>query len=994
MKAFRTNVRSSRFRTPILIGVAVLVVLLLSASGLARAYTDWLWFDSLSIGQVWTTVVGTQFLLAAIFTILFFVILQGNLLLADRLAPAHRVVTPEEDLVERYHELVGSQGGKLRQIIAAVFALVAGANTASQWQEWLLFRNGGDVGWQDPLFARDAGFYMFRLPFISFVVDWLFASLILTLIVVVVAHYLSGGIRASAPTDRVTSGVKLHLSLLLAALAVVRAAGYYLDRFGLVTSHRGIRDGALATAVNIQLPAYNLLTLVALFGAVLFIINIRRQGWGLPMVAIGLWAVSHLVVGNLFPTLYERLRVAPQASTREAEYVGDNINATRYAFGLDESRLAVEDFPYQEGLTRTEVASYSDVLQNVPLLDPSLARDSFIRSQGERAIYEFSDPLDVDRYNVNGTPRPMVLSARGLNIDEVGSGWERQHIVFTHGYGATMAAGWTVDSTGRPDFLVSGLGDPVINPELTTTLTQPRVYFGENFDGYAIVDAGRDEVDYQTSANESVFYRYDGDGGVSMGSVVRRTAFALRFRHLDPLIAPAVTSDSQVIYIRDVAERVRTAAPFLEFDSDPYPVMVNGGISWVVDAYTTSSRFPYSQQVETSMAGTDLAAGYNYVRNSVKVVVDAYTGATTFYVVDDTDPVLAAWRASFPDVFTDGAEMPEELRAHLRYPEDLFRAQTDMWATYVVSDPVQLIQGDVAWSVAAQPRNEAQVTEADTTAAGQSTPMDPQYLITRLPDFDNDPTTGNAPEFVLQRAFVPRSGEAGSNTERPELTGIMMARSDPGNYGELVLYRIPSGEVEAPDFVHSEIRKNDALTEFVKEKIGSVVLFGEMTLLLVDDTIVYIRPVYVEAASRTAVPELSRVIAVNGSRIAMGETLDEAIAAVVDESAVPPPAAETEPATPEETPPATDSTTTTPPAPPADGTTPPTYDPSGRSVAQLVEDASDLLAAADVAEAQGRAEDAAELRRQAQAALTTMESLLGTGDPTPPVGSTVPTSGT
>jgi len=973
MATVKENLRSSRLRMPILLGIGVLFLALMSANGIARTYTDWLWFDNLEIGGVWTTIIATQVVLALVFGLVFFALLWGNLYVADRLAPTVLPVGPEEDLLERYQQLVGNRGGKLRLAISAAFALIAGGNTVSQWQEWLLFRNGGTFDMADPVFGRDPGFYMFTLPLINFVVDWLFAALVLTLIVVSVAHYLNGGIRASVPTERVSSGVKLHLSVLMAALAVVRAVAYWLDRFALLTTARGDWTGALATDVNIQRPALNLLALISLFGAALFLANVRRQGWGLPMVAIGLWLVSHIFVGNIYPALYQRLRVEPQATTSEAEFVARNIEATRFAYGLDSSRLRIEQFEYSPGLSSAELDEYADVLDNVPLVDPELARDSFTRSQGERAFYEFADRLDVDRYMIDGQLRPVVLSARGLNlgVNEVPQNWETQHIVFTHGYGAAMAAGWEVDRSGRPRFLVRDLGDVAIDESLSETLGQPRAYFGERFGGYSIVNAERNEVDYQTRENESRQTRYQGDGGVGMGSLVRRLAFALRFRELDPLISADVTSQSEAIYIRDVATRVQTVAPFLSFDSNPYPVLANDQMYWVVDGYTTSSDFPYSQDVRTSLQGSSLTRGYNYVRNSVKAVVDAYNGDVTLYVIDDNDPVLNAWVSAFPELFTDADEIPPEIRDNLRYPEDIFQVQTDMWSTYVVTDPVQAIQRDVAWSVAAQPRTEAQVGETDT--AGSATVMDPQYLITRLPGSDKA-------EFVLQRAFIPSSGQAGSTTARPELTAVMLARSDPENYGELVLYEIPGGEVEAPDFVHAEIRKNDELTEFLKEKIGSVVSFGEMTLLLVDDTIVYVRPVYVQAASGTAVPELSRVIAVNGDRIAMGETLDEALRGITTDSAPGDDVAEP----PDEVVEATGDGTDNDPEDP-DASTPPgqgvdfgeLYDSSGKSVATILADIEDILVTADLAEEAGNPEEAAKLRAQARQAVTAVVDLLG-----------------
>ncbi|MEZ5409810.1 MAG: UPF0182 family protein [Acidimicrobiales bacterium] len=983
MTTVRHSIRTSRVRVLAVVGLGIVLVLLFSADGIATAYTEWLWFNDLQLGSVWTRRVGTQIGLVAAFSAAFFVLLWGNLLLADRLAPSSEASSPdppvaEQDLVVRYQRLIRGRAGRIRLVLCVVLALVAGGNTAGQWQEWLLFRNAVAFQQPDRLFHRDIGFYLFRLPFLTFVLDWLFAALILTLVVVTVAHYLNGGIRPSGPAGRmgsgVGSGVKAHLSALLAALAVVRAVGYWFDRFQLVNSTRGAFDGALATAVNIQWPAYNLLVLVSLFVAALFLANLRRQGWGLPMVAIGLWVASHALVGSAFPALYQRLRVESQASTRESEYVGRNIEATRFAYGLDNTRLTVEPVDYRTGITEAEVADFAPVLSTVPLLDPSLAQDSFTLSQGEAAYYRFSDPLDVDRYEIDGQVRPVVLSARSLDlaVSQVSQGWESQHILFTHGYGAALAAGWEVDPSGRPRFLVRELGEVAVDPSLQEEMAQPRIYFGENFGGYAIVNAARDEVDFAASTAQSAQTRYEdqqGQGGVPLGGVVRRAAFALRFRQLDPLIAPVLTPDSEVIFHRDITERIRTIAPFLRLDSNPYPVLAQGRIFWVVDAYTTSDHYPYAQRVsadETDLAGTELAGGLNYVRNSVKAVVDAFDGTVRLYKFDENDPVLATWDRAFPGLFRDSNEIPADLMDNLRYPEDIFRLQTTIWSTYVVENAQQLIQGETAWSVAAQPRSEAAVGEGEAGI----TPvfMKPQYLLTRLPG-------QQATEYVLQRAFVPRSVRSGSSTTL-ELTGVMVARSDPGHLGELVLYTIPSAAgVKAPDFVHSEIRKDDQLTDFVKEKLGSVVSFGEMTMLLMNDTVVYVRPVYVEAASVNAVPELSRVIVVNGDNVQMGATLQEAMARLAAEQAgTSPPAAQ--PATDQ---PATGQLATGQPSAgeQARSDQSPAYDPDGKSLTELLADADQLLTAADGAEAQGDAARAADLRGQARTALDAARNLLG-----------------
>ncbi len=953
MRTIRERPGSSRLRLVVAVVAGAAFALFLSANGIASVYTDWLWFDNLGVGSVWTTHVGTQLVMAVLFGLLFFLIFWGNLVLADRLKPPIRPSSAEEELVERYHEMVGAQAGRVRLGLAALFALIFGANTSAQWQTWLLFRNSQDFGTIDPLFNRDAGFYVFDLPLYTFLVDWFFAALVLTLIVVLIAHYLNGGIRASVLDQRVTTSVKLHVSVLLALLAVMRAVDYWLDRYHLITSDRGAFDGALATDVLIQEPAFKLLALISLFCAALILYNIRRPGWGLPMVALGIWLVSHFVIGNAFPIAYQRLRVAPVQSTREAEFVARNIEATRFAYGLDGDRVTRVSLDYEVGLSSADVDEYSDVLENVSVVDPVLAVDEVVRSEADRRLFSFTSPLDVDRYVIDGEQRPVVLSARGLNVNEVGDGWEQQHVIFTHGYGLAMAAAYDDGVSRGPtdtralDFLIRGLANIEVDEALGVGLDQPRIYYGDGFGGYAIVGNAREEVDYPTDSG-SQFFRYDGTGGVPMDSLLRRVAFSLRFRQVDPLISDTITDQSRVIYNRDVVNRVREMAPFLRFDNDPYPIVADGHVFWVINAYTTTSDYPYSQSVTTELVGADLSRGYNYVRNSVKVVVDAYNGDVDMYVTDESDPMIRAWRGAFPALFTDQSEVPDEIRSHFRYPSDLFTVQTDMWSDYVVDDPVDFIQGNLAWSVAAQPQIEAEAEESDTVVAPA---MAPQYLMARPPGATDA-------EWVLQRAFVPQSG-VDSNTTRPELTGLMMARSDPENYGELVLVTLPPGQIDAPDLVHAQIRQSPVMTAFVLEKRGAKVEFGEMSIVLVDDTIVYIRPVYVESNSQTAIPELQRIVAVNGDRIFMDSTLDGAIRGVVGTQTVAGP----------EPPSSTDEET---PAPSVGGD----FDPSIMSVVDLVALADELLLQADSLE-ESSPDEARVLRDQARIALTEAQNKLG-----------------
>ncbi len=949
--------RSPRFRVPIVIGVVLLFTIFLSASGIAQLFTDWLWFDNIGLASVWRTLIQTQVILAAIFTLTFFAILWTNLYLADRMAPPLRLGGPEEELIERYHQLVGPHAGKLRVAVAAFFAGFFGLPAGRQWETWVLFRNGGDFGFVDPLFQRDAGFYVFRLPFWTLLIDRLFLALVFTLILATIAHYMNGGIRAASPTNRVSPNVKRHLSILLAILALLRAAAYWFDRFELVTGTRGLYTGALATDVEIQLPALNLLTLVSLSLGALIVYNIRRQGFGLPIAAVGIWMVVHIVAGSIFPSLYQRLQVEPQLSSQEAPFIRHNIDATRFAYGLDAESLDRESYAFEPLISPDGIAASGEIFSRVQLLDPDLAEESVRKDEAQRKEYTFSDPLDAGRYMVDGALEPVVLSARMLSLSQADPGWENQHLAYTHGYAAAIASS---NETGGGElvYLMQGIGPNLqIGNGLDIELDRPQVYFSEGLGGFAVVGARRDEIDFPGgSGSTNASYRYQGDGGVAMGSFVRRLAFSLRFQDLSTLISGEVTSESEVIFNRDVVSRARTLAPFLEFDSDPYPIVAEGRIQWIIDAYTTTNRFPYSQanRVGSLESSADLSSrGINYVRNSVKVVVDGYDGDVKFYVVDDSDPMVEAYAKAFPDLFTVVDEAPNEVREHFRYPSDLFKVQTEVLATYHVEDPVQFLQDDLSWRVASEPLRQAEV--------GTATPqgfMDPQYRLTSLPGSEEV-------EYVVQRAFVPSSG-ADESSNRPELTGVLVGRSDGPNAGKLVLYELPPNTVAAPDLVDTDIRKYPPVSEYITplDLQGSKVQWGEMQLVMVENTIVYIRPLYVAGAGGTNnVPELQQIVAVSGDRIGMAPTLTGALAKVTSGTSIP----STEPG---------DSTTepTTP--------TPAPTDLDGLSAAELLGLAGEFLDSADRLQSEDP-EAADQLRVRAQAALDQLGEILGIQAATP-----------
>jgi uncharacterized membrane protein (UPF0182 family) len=875
--------RTSRFRGRgrafIVISVATAIILLLSLRGIASFYTDYLWFDALGRSDVWRQVLGAKIALTLIFGGAFFVLMWINLMIADRLAPPFRPAGPEEELLARYHEVMEGRQLVVRSATSFLFALIAAAGVSSHWEEWLLFVNRKDFGIDDPLFNTDVGFYVFELPFLSFVVSWAFAAFVIIFIITAIAHYLNGGIRIQAAgPERVTPQVKVHLSVILAVLAVIKAVDYYLARFELTVSTRGVVDGALYTDVKAKLPALNLLMLISMFAVVLLMVNIRRRGWVLPVLAVGLWAFVAIVMGSIYPAFVQRFRVDPNETSREAGYTTSNIEATRDAFGLNpDSDVDLQVYDYTAGLTADQIRASELTIRNARLLDPATVNDTFDREQGEREFYSFASTLDTDRYMVDGRLTQVVIAARELNLTELGS-WEREHVAITHGYGVAVAPANVTTAPGGPAYVVGGLPVTVDN-QIQLSIEQPQIYHGEGLSGYALVGATRDEVDYVDGNNQDVAFRYDGDGGVGMGSFIRQAAFALRFAEFDPLISNFVDGDTRIIYVRDIRDRVEKLAPFLEFDGDAYPVVVDDRLHYVIDAFTTTSRYPYSQQADGRglIRSSDLdGKRFNYIRNSVKVVVDAYDGDVTLYRMPIDDPIIDAWRDAFPGLITDFDEMPAGLREHLRYPQDLFTVQTNMWASYQVNEPEALIIGTERWAVAQDPGRsvgaggltESVVDESTGSVSSSEVRVSPYYTLIELPGEDTA-------SFVTLRSFVPTSDD----DSRKELTAFMVAETLSNGESRLVSYKMSNLLAPGPAIVASAISTNSDISSRLTllNDQGSTVVFGDLLLLPIADSILYVRPLYVKAQGNPPIPLIRHVIAVAGDRTVMGDDLPHAL---------------------------------------------------------------------------------------------------------------------
>ncbi|MEY2424374.1 MAG: uncharacterized protein QOI95_4441 [Acidimicrobiaceae bacterium] len=941
--------RPGRGRVLLVIAAVGLFLLVTTLRSIASFYTDYLWFQSIGQTGVWRGVLGTKLTLAFVFIAIFFVLLWLNLLIADRLAPKFRPAGPEEELIERYHELVGRRTGLVRIAVALLFAVIAGAGASGQWQEWLLFRNYVPFNVQDPQFHKDVGFYVFQLPFLSFLVGWFFAAFVIVLIVSAVAHYLNGGIRVQTPFQRVTPQVKAHLSVLLAVIALVKAAGYYVQQYTLSISTRGTVDGPTYTDVHTQLPAIKLLMVISLFSVGLFLYNIFRRGWVLPVLGVGLWFFVAVVAGTIVPTLVQKFQVEPSESTKERPYIDRNIKATRAAMNL--SNVTTTSFDNDNQLNTANVLANKDTVDNIRLWDPNIMPDTYRALQSLKPFYKIED-VDVDRYILNGNLTQVVLSARELNSGGVPQqSWEGTHLAFTHGYGVVLSSSSAQTADGQPDQLIRGI--PITN-ETDIKVDRPGIYFGQRLDGYVVVNSKRQEIDFEDTAGRNETTTYTGADGVKMDSWIKRAAFALRFGDFNPLVSGNVTSSSRILINRDINARLQSIAPFLTFDADPYPAVIDGKVQWIVDGYTTTDRYPYAQRAVTD-SGSSLSGRFNYVRNSVKAVIDAYDGTTTLYIVDHADPIIRAYQKAFPKLFA-ATEPSEQLKAHFRYPEDIFRVQTNMWGRYHLDNTDDFYTQGPAWSVAPDPGTTVQTGATNTTATtvqDNSPPpasggIAPYYQLMRLPGETEQ-------RFSILRPFVPTKGNG------KQMTAFMVAKSDPEHYGELETFVMPGDRLPpAPTLVASTMSSDTAVSSLQTllgiNTGGSKLFFGNLLIVPIEHSLLYVRPVYVQASGDNNPPLLRKVVVEFNNQVSVADTLAAALKQFSRFSDLP-----------------VDGTT--PVTPPVQGTTPtpPTNQTATELLAQALQDfqdANNALKQGDLATYKLKIDDAERKTQQANQILS------------------------
>ena len=871
-------------RRLIIVVVAVVAAFLVLFTALSGFFVDVLWFREVRLSDVFWTVLRTRVFLGLAFGLTFFVLLFSNLWIVRRITPRFHALTPEQEIIERYRMQFEPYIRWLLPLFALVIAFFVGLGVTSQWQTYLLWRNGSGLmfGNAEPLFNRDPAFYVFSLPWLKFMQGWLFSALVGVTFLTALAHYLWGGIRPQAPgfVDKVTPQVKAHMSVLLGLIMLTKAWGYYLGQFDLLTSTRGVVVGASYTDVNAQLPALRILVVIAIACAILFLVNIRLRGWALPVIAVGLLALVSIIAGAAYPAFVQRFRVAPQEFQREQPYIEDNIEATRRAFQLNE--VTTQARPLGDAVTTDDIQGNQATISNIRLWRPDVLRDNFTSLQRFRSYYEFND-VDVDRYEIDGQPRVLMVSAREVSqggIPEGGATWQNVHLVYTHGFAAVASQVNTSTSEGQPVFTLQDI-PPVGQPAFEGN--GQRVYYGEGAAGdaaFVVVDTGAQELDYQGTATddqEQVDFTYDGDGGIPVGGLFQRALFAWRYRDVNLLISDLIQGDSRIMIYRDITERVPKAAPFLRFDGDPYAAIVDGRLVWIWDAYTLTDQYPYSDFIELSEAASpptqvgapQLSGEANYIRNSVKVVVDGYNGSISYFVTEPEDPIIQAWSGAFPSLFTPIEEAPTELLEHFRYPENLFQVQAAQYTNYHVTDSDVFYGKQDFWALPVDPTVSSETNQFL---------MRPYYQLMRLPGEEEE-------SFALILPFTPQN--------RQNMVAWMAAKSDPGpDYGQLISFQFPAGiNVDGPTQIFSRINQD---ARFSAERTllgqgGSSIVFGDFLVIPLEDSLLYVQPVYVESDQPNAIPELRRVVVVNGSRIGLGATLTEALEDSVSGAVSPPP---------------------------------------------------------------------------------------------------------
>jgi uncharacterized protein len=849
----------------------IVVGLIIAFSIFTGFYTDLLWYQSVHYTKVFTTTLRAKSLLFFVFGILFAGAVGVNFVVAYRTRPTYQALIPGQAELDRYRTAIDPYRRVVVLAICVLLGLIAGSSAAGSWRTYLQWRHAVSFGVKDPQFGKDVSFFTFDLPWYRFVLGFAFATIVVSLIAAGVTHYLYGGLRLQPLLgERATPAARVHLSVLLGSFVLLKAIAYWLDRYGLAVKegHIGRADftGLAYTDVNAVLLGRSILAIISLICAGLFFANIFRRTWLLPGVGVGGLLISALLIGGIYPAIVQRFEVKPSEQTKEQPYIKRNIDATRAAYGID--KVNVQTYSATTKASANQLRADSDTTASIRLLDPAIEGPTFKNLQQIKSYYDFAQNLDVDRYVIDGKKRDVVVAARELDLTGLPGAqrnWINDHTVYTHGFGFVAALGNTSDG-GRPSFVSSG-----IPPTGALKVGQPRIYFGEESPSYSIVGGAKgsspQELDFpnDTGAAGQQNNTYDGGGGVAVGSFWRKLIFATKYQESNIFLSNQVNSASRILYDRDPKTRVEKVAPWLTLDGDPYPALVGGRIVWIVDGYTTTNGYPYStrsslddittdSQSSTATALVTPVERVNYIRNSVKATVDAYTGKVTLYQWDTKDPVLRTWMAAYPNTVKGFSQISNELKAHFKYPEDLFKVQRQMLANYHVTKPKEFYSGGDFWRVPVDPTQ-------------QSSGLQPPYYLTlRMPG-------QSAASFSLTSAYVPTG-------DRNNLSAFVAVNADPGpDYGQFRVLQLPrSVQINGPSQVQNAFQSDDVVAEQLNIlRRGTTVKLGNLLTLPVGGGLLYVEPVFVQAEDSTSFPLLRKVLVSFGDKVAFEDTLQASL---------------------------------------------------------------------------------------------------------------------
>ncbi|WP_437023036.1 UPF0182 family membrane protein [Streptomyces sp. enrichment culture] len=858
--------RPSRRARTLLMTLGVLAVLGMAFTMFAGFWTDWLWYRSVRYSSVFTTTLWTKIGLFFVFGLLMALAVGFNIWLAHRLRPPLSAMSTEQQNLDRYRMGIAPFKKWLLLGVTALVGLIAGASAAGQWRTWLTWVNGVPFGQKDPQFKLDVSFYAFDLPWYRFLLGFGFAAVILSVIAAALTHYLYGGLRLTSPGGRATAAATGHLSVLIGVFVALKAVAYWLDRYGLAVKSSDFKatdnwTGLRYVDANAYLPAKTILFCIAVICALLFFATIWRRTWQLPVIGLGLMVLSAILIGGLYPAIVQKFQVQPNEQAKEAPYVEKNLQATREAYGIDGTQ--VTEYPGRSRTEdKTELRDDADAAASIRIMDPNIVSPTFQQLQQMRNYYAFPTNLDVDRYSKDGKEQDTVIGLRELNLDGIPKkNWINNHFRYTHGYGVVAARGTEVDSEGRPVFTESDLPSQGELPRY-----EQRIYYGEKTTTYSIVGGPQQEIDYSDDSGEKPT-RYRGDGGVDLSNPVNRAAYAVAFNEPQILYSGAIGDGSRILYNRTPKERVEAVAPWLTIDGDAYPAVVDGKIQWIVDAYTTTNGYPYASRTTLGDTTADSLTAtndnravvaqqnqVNYIRNSVKATVDAYTGDVKLYQWDTEDPVLKTWMKAFPDTVQPRSEISDALMAHLRYPQDLFKVQRELLTRYHVKDADTFLSGSEVW----------QVPDDPTNRTGDAVP--PYYLSMKMPDQEEQ-------AFSLTTTFTPNG--------RDNLSAFMAVDAEAGTegYGKIRILKVPtSTTVDGPKQVQSQFNSEQDIAESIRLLRGgdSEVEYGNLLTVPLDGGLLYVEPVYVRGGG-LKYPLLRKVLVTYGGNTAFENTLEEAL---------------------------------------------------------------------------------------------------------------------